>query len=337
MNTFTATCQQTFLKYSLLLLLFIPLWMQANGQDYALKNYKLSTYFVNDYHVSPNGQYMVFNTIAYKDGQLESAFYLKDLYRGAKKSLGQKDAFIHGWIDNKHIAFGDGSDEYTVQNIHTLEIKKIPTSFSMYNELLFINEEQTITCDIGMNETTYFFYKNNQLEKELKHSRFLDLNAFDVTTKSILELTPHVKNDFSKLDIYQFDYSANTRNKIGTIPSTGNSVIQEISLKGEMIYYLEQVQTYSKLEEHLWDKVKVKLCSYNTTSQQHTILHTFKQGVECLNLEIIGKEKFLVLLKDHKNDNEEVIDEPVNDSGMHLGFDFGPQLMLLEKTTPQEK
>lgn len=337
MKTFAAARQSIFMRYFLMFMLFTPLWIQAKGQSFTLKEYKLSTYFVNDYKVSPNGQYMVFNTIAFKDGQLESSFYLKDLKRGAKKSLGQKDAFIHGWIDDKHVVFGDGSDEYTVQNIHTLQTSKIPTSFSMYNELLFISPEQTITCDIEMDKTTYYFYKNNKLKKELTNNRFLDLNFFDVASQSILELTPQKKHDFSKLDIYQFSFESNTRNKIATIPSSKNSVIQEVSLRGDMIYYLEQVQTYSRLEEHLWQKVKVKLCSYDMKSKSHKVIHTFNQGTECLNLEIIGNDQFLVLLKDHKNDNNEVLDEPVNDNGMNVGFDFGPKLMLLEKTVPQEK
>ena len=318
-------------------MVFVPLLTQAHGQTYSLTEYKLSTYFVNDFQVSPDGKYMVFNTISLKEGQLESKFYLKDLERGAIKSLGQKDAFIQGWIDNKHIVFGNGTAEYTVQNVHTLSTQIISGSFSMYDEPLLISPQQMITCDIGMEKTTYNIYKEDKLVKTLVNKRFLDMNFFDVMSNSILEITPKFPDNFSQLDIYQFSYEADTRKKIGTIPSTNNSVIQEVSLRNNKIYYLEQVQTYTQLEEHLWDKVIVKLCSYDTKTNKQSVIHTFEEGMECLNLEVLGNDKFAVLLKSHKNDNEEIVDEPINDNGMNVGFDFGSKLMILEKTKAQEK
>jgi hypothetical protein len=318
-------------------MLLVPVLTQAHGQTYSLTEYKLSTYFVNDFKVSPDGKYMVYNTIALKDGQLESSFYLKDLVRGATKSLGKRDAFIQGWIDNKHIVFGNGTAEYTVQNVHTLGIEIIPGGFSMYDEPLLISPSQTITCDIGMKKTTYSIYKNDKLVKTLVNKRFLDMNFFDVMSNSILEITPKNATNFSKLDIYQFAYEENTRKKIGTIPSTNNSVIQEVSLRNNKLYYLEQVQTYTQLEEHLWDKVIVKLCSYDMTTNKQSVIHTFEEGMECLNLEVLENDKFAVLLKSHKGDNDEIVDEPVNDQGLNVGFDFGSKLMILEKTNAKEK
>jgi hypothetical protein len=318
-------------------MLLVPVLTQAHGQSYSLTEYKLSTYFVNDFQVSPDGKYMVYNTISLENGQLESKFYLKDLVRGATKSLGQKDAFIQGWIDNKHIVFGNGTAEYTVQNVHTLGTEVISGGFSMYDEPLLISPNQTITCDIGMKKTTYNIYKNDKLVKTLVNKRFLDMNFFDVMSNSILEITPKFPDNFSKLDVYQFSYEENTRKKIGTIPSTNNSVIQEVSLRDNKIYYLEQVQTYTQLEEHLWDKVIVKLCSYDIATSKQSVIHTFEEGMECLNLEILGNDKFAVLLKDHKEEEEQMVDEPVNDDGMNVGFDFGSKLMILEKTTAKEK
>ena len=329
--------RKSFVNFLCWFMLLVPLITQAHGQTYSLKEYKLSTYFVNDFQVSPDGRYMVYNTISLKDGQLESSFYLKDLMRGATKSLGQKDAFIQGWIDNKHVVFGNGTAEYTVQNVHTLSKETISGNFSMYDEPLLISPSQTITCDIGMKKTTYNIYKDDKLVKTLVNKRFLDMNFFDVMSNSILEITPKFADNFSKLDIYQFSYEADTRKKIGTIPSTDNSVIQEVSFRDNKIYYLEQVQTYTQLEEHLWDKVIVKLCSYDIKTNKQSVIHTFDEGMECLNLEVLGNDKFAVLLKSHKEEDDQVVDEPVNDDGMNVGFDFGSKLMILEKITAQEK
>lgn len=335
-STVTAN-RNSFVNYLCCFMLLVPVLTQAHGQAYSLTEYKLSTYFVNDFQVSPDGKYMVFNTISLKNGQLESAFFLKDLVRGATKSLGEKDAFIQGWIDNKHIVFGNGTSEYTVQNVFTLSTNTISSNFSMYDEPLLISPQQMITCEIDMDKTTYNIYKDNKLVKTLVNKRFLDMNFFDVMSNSILEITPKHADNFSELDIYQFSYETDTRKKIATIPSTNNSVIQEVSLRNNKIYYLEQVQTYTQLEEHLWDKVIVKLCTYDMTTNKQSVIHTFDEGMECLNLEIIGNDKFAVLLKNHKNDKEEIVDEPVNNDGMNLGFDFGSKLMILEKIKAQEK
>lgn len=331
------TNQNSFINYLCCFMMLVPLLTQAHGQSYSLSEYKLSTYFVNDFRVSPDGNYMVYNTMSLTDGQIESKFYLKDLARGATKSLGQKDAFIQGWIDNKHIVFGDGTANYTIQNVHTLSTEAISGNFSMYDEALLVSPNQTITCDIGMKKTTYNIYKDDKLVKTLVNKRFLDMNFFDVASNSILEITPKFSDNFSKLDIYQFTYETNTREKIGTIPSTNNSVIQEVCLRDNKVYYLEQVQTYTEMEEHLWDKVIVKLCAYDVATKKQSVIHTFAEGTECLNLEVLGNDKFAVLLKDHKEDNEEIVDEPVNEDGMNIGFDFGPKLMILEKTKAQEK
>jgi hypothetical protein len=332
MNFNITLSKNSFVQYLCCFMLLVPLLTQAHGQSYSLSEYKLSTYFVNDFRVSPDGKHMVFNTISLQDGQLESTFYLQDLVRGVKKSLGKKDAFIHGWIDDKHIVFGDGSAVYTVQDVHTLAKNTISGNFSMYSEPLLISPTQTITCNIDMQQTTYNIYQNDKLVKTLVNKRFLDLSFYDVNSNSILEVTPQKPSDFSKLDIYQFAYQDDTRKKIGTIPSSNNSVIQEVSLRDNKVYYLEQIQTYTALGEHLWDKVVVKLCYYDIIAQTQTVVHTFNEGIECLKLEIVGNDKFAVLLKDHKNDNNEIIDEPRNDKGLNVGFDFGPKLMILEKT-----
>ena len=73
------------------------------------------------------------------------------------------------------------------------------------------------------------------------------------------------------------------------------------------------------------------------TTNKQSVIHTFEEGMECLNLEVLENDKFAVLLKSHKGDNDEIVDEPVNDQGLNVGFDFGSKLMILEKTNAKEK
>lgn len=325
------------MKHLCWLLILIPsLFVQAQAQNYSLTEYNLSSSFVNDFKVSPNGRHLLFNTMTYTDGKLESAFYIEDLTNGAKKKLGTKDAYIHGWIDDKFVVFGNSTAEYFIQNINTLKMETITCGFSMYAEPLLISKEKTVVCEIDTKQTTYQIYNNNKLEKTLNFTSFLDANTFDVASNSILELVPQKKNDFSSLDVYQFNYTADTRNKIATLPSSINSLILKMALRAGKLYYLQQVQTYSKVEEHLWDKLTVKLCSYDLATKQQTVLHTFDEGTECLNMEVLGNGKFLLLTKDHKNDNEEIIDSQVNDIGAQLGFDFGAKLQVLSKINKKE-
>jgi hypothetical protein len=148
-------------------------------------------------------------------------------------------------------------------------------------------------------------YENGKLAKTLKGTKTLIINSFDVASNSVVEVYPSATA--GEIEVFQFDYAANARKKIATLPLDENNIILDVSLKGDELFYIIESQVWNKTA-HLWQSSREKLYSYDLKSNTPTFLYQFEEGMEALNLEVVSSEQYLVIFKDHYNDGEIIVD-----------------------------
>ena len=281
----------------LFLLLALP---NAKGQDFEYSGYQLQAPFVNEFAASPDGKNLLYNVVTHNSISHKSRFMIQHLEDGGDDTpLGTLDGHIHGWMDNEHIIVATETG-FVIQNIYTLEKQTLKNPAPVHYEPLMITPDLSIFSYMEIDKTTYFFYKNGTLDDTRVVNRGFSIVVFDVNTNSILEIAQSVE----ETNIYQYSYLKDKRTKLATMPSAENRVIHDISLLDDEIYYLEDYQKWDELDNHVWNESLMKLSSYNINTQSKRIVHSFNKGVECLNMEVISKDKYLTISKNHMESND---------------------------------
>lgn len=283
----------------LFLMLALP---NVEGQDFEYSGYQLQSPFVNEFAASPDGKNLLYNVVTHNSVSHRSRFMIQHLEDGGDDTpLGTLDAHIHGWMDNEHVVLATETD-FVIQNIYTLEKQTIKNPAPLHYEPLMITPTLSIFSNMEIDKTTYYFYKNGALDDTRVVNRGFSIVVYDVNTNSILEIAQSVE----ETNIYQYSYVKDQRSKLATMPSAENRVIREVTLRNNEIYYLEDYQEWDEFDNHLWNESLMKLSSYDINSGSKRIVHSFNKGVECLDMEVISKDKYLIISKDHTESTDVV-------------------------------
>jgi len=282
----------------------------AEGQDFEYSGYQLQSPFVNEFSASPDGKNLLYNVVTHNSVSHRSRFMVQHLEDGGDDTrLGTFDAHIQGWMDNENIVMANET-EFIIQNIYTLETQTIKNPAPVHYEPLMITPDLSIFSFMEIDKTTYFFYKNGTLDDTRVVNRGFSIVSFDVKTKSILE----VAQNEEEINIYQYSYLKDKRTKLATMPSGKDRVIHDITLLNDEVYYLEDYQKWDDQDRHLWEESLMKLNSYDITTQSKRIVHSFNKGVECLNMEVVSKDKYLIISKDHTESTDIVARKDMEDN-----------------------
>lgn len=293
----------------LMLFLFFAL-PSAEGQGFEYSGYQLQSPFVNEFSASPDGKKLLYNAVTHNSVNHRSRFMIQHLEDGGDDTrLGTVMAHIHGWMDNENVVLVTETG-FIIQNIYTLEKQTVENPAPVNYEPLIITPELCIFSYMEIDKTTYFFYKNGELDDTKVVNRGFSIITFDVKTNSILETA----QDSSEINIYQYAYAKDKRTKLATMPSGKNRVVHDVTLLDNEVYYLEDYQEWDKFDRHSWRESLMKLSSYDLNTQSKRIVHSFNKGVECLNMEIISKDKYLIISKDHTESNAAVAQKNMEDN-----------------------
>jgi hypothetical protein len=285
------------------LILFLSFAMpNVKGQDFEYSGYQLQAPYVNEFAASPDGKHLLYNTVIHNSVNHRSRFMIQHLEDGGEDTrLGTVSARIHGWMDNENIILATETG-FIIQNIYTLEKQVIENPAPVHYEALMITPDLSIFSYMEMDKTSYFFYKDGVLDDTKVVNRGFSIVVFDVNTNSILEIA----QSSQEINIYQYSYLKDKRSRLATMPSGENRIIHDVTLLGNEIYYLEDYQSWDENDMHLWNKSLMKLNSYNLETEEKRIVHSFGRGVECVNMEVISKDKYLTISKNHLEINDVV-------------------------------
>ena len=284
------------------LVFLLVLSFPTQAQDYEFSGYQMQAPFVNEFMASPDGKNLLYNVVTHNTVDFRSKFFIQNLEDGGDDTpLGSFDAHIHSWLDNEHVILMKGAtQEFIIQNIFTQATEMIKSPAPAHYEPLLISKDLCIFSDLGYDKTTYYFYKNGALDKTVDVGRGFAHTVYDVRTNTILEVSQSAEG----LNIYQYSHIKDQRSKLASIPFGKDRVIHDVTLLGNKIYYLEDYQHWNEYDEHEWKESMMKLSSYDMNTESKRILHSFNKGVECLNMEIVSPDKYLVVLKDHKESQD---------------------------------
>ena len=291
----------------LFLLLALP---NAEGQDFEYSGYQLQSPFVNEFSASPDGKNLLYNVVTHNSVSHRSRFMIQHIEDGGDDTrLGTLDARIHGWMDNENVVMANET-EFIIQNIYTLETETFKNPAPAHYEPLMVTPNLSIFGYMEMDKTSYFFYKNGVLDDTKVVNRGFSIVVYDVNTNSILEIAQSPE----ETSIYQYSYLKDKRSKLATMPSAKNRVIHDVTLLNNEIYYLEDYQEWDEFDRHVWEESLMKLNSYDINTQSKRIVHSFNKGVECLNMEVISKDKYLIISKDHTESTDIVARKDMEDN-----------------------
>jgi hypothetical protein len=289
-------------RFVLLATLYLISMPTADSQDLEYSGYQLQSPFVNEFKASPDGKHLLYNVVTHNSISHKSKFLVQDMDNGGDDiDLGITDAHIHSWMDNEHVVLASET-EFIIQNIYTKEKETFANPAPAHYEPLMISKALAIFSHLEINTTTYHFYKNGILTDSKVINKGFAHTVYDVQTNSILE----VSQDDAEVNVYQYSIAKDQRNKLATIPFGPNRVIQDVTLKDGEIYYLEDYQKWDELDRHIWEESLMKLSSFNLSTQSKRIIYSFNKGVECLNMEVMSRDKYLLLSKDHTEQNDAV-------------------------------
>lgn len=288
-------------KHSLILAILVSFFAQGQSQDFEYSGLQLSQPFISEFTASPDGKNLLYNVVTHNTIDFRSRFYVQHLESGGEDTeLGVIKAYIHGWLDNENVILANENNEFVIKNIYTLKEETFKSPAPIFYEPLLVSPDYCIFSEGSDNQTTYHFYKNGTLEKSVNVPKEFIFTNYDVATNSIIE----VAHSGETVDVYQYAYLKDKRTKLASLPTGKNRVITKITLKDNALYYLEDYQEWDELDMHQWDKSLMTLSSYDLNTNTKKIIHSFDKGVECLNMEIISADKFLVIQKDHLEIND---------------------------------
>lgn len=301
------------MKYPIVFLVFLAFACPVFGQNADYEEFQVGQMHVNDFKISPDGKSLLYNVVSHNSAEYESEFYIHDLANGTEDVfLGKHNAFIQGWQDNENVVLTNDDGQFIIQNIFTKNTETIDNPSSGGVEPLYISKTKMVFCDEGVTLPIYYVYENGKLSKTLKGTNELIINSFDAASNAVIEVYPSAT--VGEIEVFKFDYAANARQKIATLPLEDNNIILDASLKGDELFYIIESQVWNETA-HLWQSSREKLYVYDLKSNTPTFLYQFEEGMEALNLEVVSSEQYLVIFKDHYNDGEIIVDRNERENG----------------------
>ncbi len=295
------------MKYPIVFLAFLTLVLPVFGQNADYSEFQVGQMHVNDFKVSPDGKLLLYNVVSHNSIEYESEFYIHDLANGTEEiTLGKHKGYIQGWQDNEHVVITTEEGQFIIQNIFTKKSQAVKNPAPADFTPLYVSSSKMVFCDEGINSPEYRVYENGSLSRTLKGGQPLIINSFDNASNSVIEVYPGKQS--GQVDVYQFDYAANSRKVIASLPLSSSSIIVDVNKRGDDVFYVIEDQTWNNEGGHLWKRLKANLYAYNMSSKNPELLYQFEEGMEALNLEIVSREQYLVIFKDHYNDGEIIVD-----------------------------